>query len=65
VADEATPSGARAEDGERLLVAVAEHLGARSDTVFPAYEDAAYALWREILSNASASGASSRRASAP
>ena len=47
VADEASPSGARTEDGERLLVAVAEHLGVRSDTVFPAYEDAAYALWRE------------------
>jgi uncharacterized protein (DUF2126 family)/transglutaminase-like putative cysteine protease len=47
IANEAAPSGADETLAAKLLRGVATDLGVDSSTVFPAYEDAYYYLWRE------------------
>ncbi len=47
IADESQPGRGDAALGERFLAGVAERLGVTSGSVFAAYEDAFYYLWRE------------------
>jgi uncharacterized protein (DUF2126 family)/transglutaminase-like putative cysteine protease len=47
LAAEDQDGGATAEQAEQFLTAVAGRLGLGADAIFPAYEDAAYFLWRE------------------
>jgi uncharacterized protein (DUF2126 family) len=47
IADENRDYGADAALGERFLRSLAKRLGLSYDTLFPAYEDVVYYLWRE------------------
>jgi uncharacterized protein (DUF2126 family) len=47
VADESAPTGADEARAGRLIRAIAARLGVDERTVFPAYEDVYYYLWRE------------------